>query len=46
MQDVFIKQTVYRLSQIQEAELVIPEDLDYNKDNNSEVSENDEQESS
>ena len=46
MQDVFIKQTVYRLSQIQEAELVIPEDLDYNKDNNSEVNENDEQESS
>lgn len=37
MQDVFIKQTVYRLSQIQEAELVIPEEKDYNIGNSQEV---------
>ena len=37
MQDVFIKQTVYRLSQIQEAELVNSEKIDYNKDNIMEV---------
>lgn len=37
LQDVFIKQTVYRLSQIPEAELVISEEKSYNKDNNLEV---------
>lgn len=36
-QDVFIKQTVYRLSQIPEAELVNSEEIDYNKDSNLEV---------
>lgn len=46
MQDVFIKQTVYRLSQIQEAELVIPENLDYNKDSDQEVNDCEELESS
>ena len=44
-QDVFIKQTVYRLSQIPEAELVISEEKSYNKDNNLEVN-NDKSESS
>lgn len=39
MQDVFIKQTVYRISQIQEAELVIPKEKDYNINNKEEVKE-------
>lgn len=46
MKDVFIKQTVYRLSQIPEAELVIPEEVDYNKDTDQEVNDCEELESS
>lgn len=37
MQDTFIRQIVYTLSQIKEAELVNSEETDYNKDNSSEV---------
>lgn len=46
MDQILIKKHLYNLSEIAEGELVFPEEIDYNKDNNLEVDIDEKEESS